>query len=75
MSYRIDWVGEVALGVRTEGGRPIAFSLEEGQIVPSEFKVGDEVDIQNHPAHPAKVEMGMNDGYYDIIHLASKKVL
>lgn len=76
MDYKVDWVGEVALGVVTDSGRPLAFSLEEGQAVPTEFKPGDELEIENHPAHPATLAMGMeNMGYYRITHVASGKVL
>ena len=64
MSYKIDWIGAVALGVLTPEGRPLAFSLEEDQQVPPEFKEGDEVEIENHPDHPANIAMGReNQGY------------
>jgi hypothetical protein len=76
MAYTIDWIGTVALGVLTEGGRPLAFSLVDGQEVPSEFKEGDEVEIRNHPEHPAVLAMGMeNEGYYEITHVKSRVML
>lgn len=76
MSYKIDWIGAVALGVETGAGRPLAFSLEEGQQVPPEFKEGDEVTICNYPEHPAVLAMGMeNGGYYEITHVKSGTVL
>jgi hypothetical protein len=71
--YRIDWIGEVAFGVRTEGDRPVAFSLEENQTVPSEIKEGDLVDIVNRPDHPANIAMGVNRGYYEVTHPKSGK--
>lgn len=74
--YVIDWIGTVALGVQTRDGRPMAFSLEEGQTIPAEFTVGDEVTIVNHPDHPAVQAMGMKSGgYYEITHVKSGKVL
>jgi hypothetical protein len=75
MAYTIDWIGDVAFGVRTEQGRAIGFSLEEGQQVPQEFKEGDAVEIANRPAHPANIQMDMNDGFYEIKHIASGRTL
>lgn len=74
MSYTIDWVGTVALGVKTEGGRQLAFSLEEGQTVPEEFQEGDLVEIANNPGHPAEIARGMgSSGYYEFTHLKTGK--
>jgi hypothetical protein len=73
--YTIDWIGTVAVGILQDGKPRFALALEEGQQVPQEFKVGDEVKIENHPAHPAMVAMGMNHGYYKVIHVPSGKVL
>ena len=76
MAYKIDWIGTVALGVLTEGGRPLAFSLEDGQQVPPEFKEGDDVEIRNYPENPAVLAMGMeNGGHYEITHIKSRAVL
>jgi hypothetical protein len=70
MPYTIDWIGSVAFGVTDEAGNPFAFSLEEDQRVPEDFKPGDQVGISNHPAHPAVLVMGTkNNGHYDFIHL------
>jgi hypothetical protein len=70
MSYKVAWVGTVALGVETEGGRQIALSLEEGQQIPAEFKEGDEVDIANSPDHPAIAALELESrGYYEITHV------
>ena len=38
MSYKIDWIGAVAIGVQTEGGRELAFSLEEGNTYQMSLK-------------------------------------
>lgn len=63
----IDWIGTVALGVLTPEGRLLAFSLEEDQQAPPEFKEGDEVEIENHPDHPANIAMGReSQGYYEM---------
>jgi hypothetical protein len=76
MSYRIDWIGTVALGVVTGGGRPLAFSLEDGQTVPPEFREGDEVQIANHPEEPVLLAMGFeNNGFYEIKHVKSGATL
>ena len=76
MAYKIDWVGTVAIGLETPGGKPITLSLEEDQHVPPEFKVGDAVEVSNHPDHPANLAMGFeNGGYYEIIHVDTGTVL
>lgn len=76
MAYTIDWIGTVAIGVLTEGGRSLAFSLEDGQQVPAEFKEGDDVKIMNHPEDPVVLAMGLeNGGYYEITHIKSGVVL
>jgi hypothetical protein len=49
--------------------------LEDGQEVPAEFKAGDELLIENHPAHPAMIAMDMNHGHYEVTRVASGKVL
>jgi hypothetical protein len=75
MPYKIDWIGTVALGISTEEGRLLAFSLEDGQQVPPEFKVGDPVKIVNHPEHPSVIAMGMeNEGYYEFTHIPTGTV-
>ena len=75
MPYKIEWIGTVALGVSTEGGRSLAFSLADGQQVPPEFKVGDPVKIANYPEHPSVVAMGMeNEGYYEFTHIPTGTV-
>jgi hypothetical protein len=76
MAFIIDWVGTVAISVRTSTGTQLAFSLEENQLIPPEFKEGDEVEISNHPDHPAHLAMGMeNGGYYEITHVPTGTVL
>ena len=73
--YTIDWVGTVAIGILLDGKPRFALALEDGQEVPAEFKVGDEVRIENHPDHPANIAMGMNHGYYEVTHVGSGKVI
>lgn len=72
--YTVDWIGTVALGVLQDGEPRFALALEDGQKVPAEFKDGDELRIENRPAHPAMIAMGMNHGYYEVTHVASGKV-
>lgn len=75
MPYKIEWIGTVAIGVLTEGGQSLAFSLADGQQVPPEFKVGDPVKIGNYSEHPAVVAMGMeNEGYYEFTHIPTGTV-
>jgi hypothetical protein len=70
MTYKIAWIGAVALGMEDEGGYQYAFSLEDGQTVPPEFKEGDEVEIANRPEHPANLAMSMeNQGRYEFTHI------
>lgn len=70
MAYKIAWIGTVALGIETDGGRQLAFSLEDGQAIPPEFKEGDAVEIVNRPEHPAVLAMDMeNHGHYEFTHI------
>jgi hypothetical protein len=74
MSYKIDWVGTVALGIETDQGWKFALSLEEGQQIPTEFKEGDPIAISNHPDHPSVAAMGQESGgYYEITHIPTGK--
>jgi hypothetical protein len=75
MYYTISFIGGVAIGVEEPGGRMLSFSLPANGVVPEEFNVGDKVEIINHPAHPATINMGHNTGYYEITHSKSGKVL
>ena len=49
--------------------------LEEEQVFPPEFKPGDELEIEVRSAHPAMIAMGINYGYYEVLHVPSGKVL
>jgi len=73
--YTIDWIGTVAIGVLQDGKPRFALVLEEGQEVPPEFKVGDALRVENRPAHPAMIAMGINHGYYEVTHVPSGKRL
>jgi hypothetical protein len=75
MRYKIFDIGTVAIAVEDAGGRILGFTLPDNVGVPEEFKVGDEVDISIHSAHPAMIAMGHNTGYYEIKHLVSGKTL
>ena len=74
--YTVDWVGTIALGILQDGKPRFALALEDGQEVPAEFKVGDEVEIDNHPDHPASIAMrGANRGYYEVKHCGSGRTI
>ncbi|HEY3974934.1 MAG TPA: hypothetical protein VGM18_18145 [Candidatus Sulfotelmatobacter sp.] len=70
MNYKMGWIGSASFQV-LDGARELVFDLAEGLSVPSEFKEGDDIDIILHPDHPANISMGMNSGYYEIVHLKS----
>ena len=79
MEYTIQWIGEVFLGVSSEGGRQIGLSLLESQPVPAEFKEGDRVRIANSPDIPYEpYEPGVereNRAYYTVTHIPTGKML
>jgi hypothetical protein len=52
MEYTIEWIGEVFLGVSSDAGRHIGFSLMKGHPVPVKFKEGDRVRIADAPKIP-----------------------
>jgi len=70
MNYRMGWIGTVAFQA-FDGDRELVFDLADGLGVPSEFAEGDEIDIQVHMDHPINIRMGLNGGYYEIVHLES----
>jgi hypothetical protein len=79
MEYTIQWIGEVFLGVSSDGGRQIGMSLLEGHPVPAEFKEGDRVRIANSPDIPYEpyqlgVETEKRD-YYTVTHIPTGKTL
>jgi hypothetical protein len=69
----INWIGPTFLGVERNGVSR-AFTLEEGQVVPPEFKEGDEVELHLH-GDPMAAMWGIekSKGYYSFKHLASGK--
>jgi hypothetical protein len=75
MLYSIFDIGTVAIFLEEKlGGRIIGLTLPAGdQKLPEEFRVGDAVELTNHPSHPAQVAMGHITGYYEIHHVASGK--
>jgi hypothetical protein len=76
MGYAIEWIGEVGLGVMSDGGRQIGMSLLEGQVVPAEFAVGDRVRMVNSPDQCyATGIVDENRGYYTLTHVRSGTTL
>jgi hypothetical protein len=73
--YTIEWVGTIALGVLQDGKPCFAFAVEEGQGIPAEFNVGDEVLIENQPADPASIALGMDCGYCEVKHAVSRTAI
>ena len=71
MSYKMGWKGSAAFQAFTPGGRELVFDLAKDVSVPDKFSEGDEIDIILHPSHPAQIAMGMNDGYYEMVHKQS----
>ena len=69
--YTVDWVGTISLGLLQQGRPSFAFAVEEGQGIPSDFKVGDEVLVENHPADHASVTQAGDCGYCEVKHVAS----
>ncbi len=70
----INWIGPTFLGVELNGVSR-AFTLEEGQVIPPEFKEGDQVELHLH-GDPMAAMWGIerSKGYYLFKHLASGKV-
>ena len=65
--YTIFDIGTVAIFLEEgTGGRIIGLTLPAGEKFPEEFKVGDAVELTNHPSDPAQVAMGHITGFYEI---------
>jgi hypothetical protein len=69
----ISWIGPSSLGVELNGVAK-AFSLEEGQVVPPEFKAGDlvELHLQGDPAAEIR-GIENSKGCYLFKHISSGK--
>ena len=77
MEYTIQLIGEVFLGVSSEGGRQIGMSLLKSHPVPAEFKEGDRVRIATAsqiPYEPLE-EATENRAYFTVTHVATGKTL
>ena len=69
----ISWIGPTAFEVERNGVTR-AFSLEEGQVVPPEFKKGDLVELHLVGDPIAEIwGAGKSKGYYLFKHIASGK--
>lgn len=69
----ISWIGPTSLGVELNGVTK-AFSLEEGQVVPPEFKVGDLVELHLQGDLTAAIwGIEKSRGCYLFKHIASGK--
>ena len=72
-TVRIAWVGPTSFGVELNGATK-AFTLEERQSVPPEFKEGDLVEVHLHGDMAAAIwGIESSRGYYMFKHVASGK--
>ena len=72
-TVRVAWVGPTSFGVELNGATK-AFSLEDGQVVPSEFKDGDLVEVHIHGDMLAVIwGIETSKGYYMFKHVPSGK--
>jgi len=72
-TVRISWVGPTSFGVELNDVTN-AFTLEEGQVVPPEFRVGDFVEIHLHGDQAAALwGIKSSKGYYKFRHVTSGK--
>jgi hypothetical protein len=77
MEFRIQWIGEVFLGVSSDGGRQIGMSLLKSHPVPAEFKEGDRVHIvvsSDIPYEPYD-EGTEHRAYFTVTHIPTGKTL
>ena len=78
MSYTIFDIGTVMILLKDTlaAGKPgglLGFTLPKDEKLPEDFKIGDLVEVSNHPSHPAEIAMGHITGYYEILHIKSGK--
>lgn len=67
----ISWVGPTSIGVEKNGVTK-AFSLQDGQIVPPEFKEGELVEVHLHGDPTAEIfGIQHSAGYYLFKHVPS----
>jgi hypothetical protein len=77
MGYTIQWIGEVFLGISSDGGRQIGLSLLKSHPAPAEFKEGDRVRIGASPNIPYEpYEEGTEHrAYFTVTHIQTGKTL
>jgi methyl coenzyme M reductase gamma subunit len=76
MEYTIERVGQMALGIVSDGRERVEVSLLGAQSVPAEFKEGDRLRIVNYPDGLYKVGIVANNrGYYTLTHFRSGATL
>ncbi len=77
MEYTIQWIGEVFLGLSSEGGRQIGMSLLKSQPVPAEFREGDlvRIAISSDIPYEPYAEETEDRNYYTITHIPTGKTL
>jgi len=69
----ISWVGPISFGVERNGVTK-AFSLEEGQVIPPEFKKGDLVELHLEGDPMAEIwGIETSNGSYLFKHIPSGK--
>ena len=62
--YRIFDIGTVAIFLdEGPGSRIIGLTLSANERLPQEFRVGDAVELTNHPSDSAQVAMGHITGF------------
>jgi hypothetical protein len=76
MEYTIQWIGEAFLGVSTDSGRQIGFSLLTGHPVPAGFNQDDAVTIEPATKIPYEPEVETeNRAYFIVTHAVTGKTL
>lgn len=76
MEYTVEWIGEVFLGVSSDGGRHIGLSRLKGHPVPAEFNEGDRVRIEAATKIPYEPEVETEHrAYFTVTHVVTGKTL
>jgi hypothetical protein len=76
MEYTIERVGQMAIGIVSDGREHVEVSLLGAQSVPAEFKEGDRIRIVNSPDGIYKAGIVVNNrGYYTLTHFRSGATL
>jgi hypothetical protein len=74
--FNIDALDQNTVCLRSlRGTNTVMLDLVPEQAIPHDFSIGEAVTVINHAPDPAVAGLGADEGWYEIKHIASGKML